>query len=41
MVITCTVATQPLDISSSDWIEVLEDLEPNSSLQRQEQGSRN
>lgn len=41
MVITCTLATQPLDIPSSEWTEVLEDLEPNSWLQRQEQGSIN
>ena len=39
MVIPCTLATQTLDIPSSEWMEMIEDLEPSSLLQRQEQGS--
>ena len=39
MVITCILGTQPLDIPFSERImEELEDLEPDSLLQHQEQG---
>ena len=41
MVITCTLATQPLDIPFPERImEELEDPEPESLLQHQEQGRR-
>ena len=40
MVIPWTLATQTVEIlSSSDWMGMIEDLEPNSLPQRQEQGS--
>lgn len=41
MVIPWTLATQTVEIpsSSSDWMGMIEDLEPNSLAQRQEQGS--
>ena len=38
MLIPCTLGTQTLDIPSSEWMEMIEDLEPNTLLQRQEQG---
>ncbi|KAL9979480.1 hypothetical protein ACROYT_G017151 [Oculina patagonica] len=36
-IIACTSAIQPVDIVSSDWMKVLEDLEPKSLLPHQEQ----